>query len=342
MKTVLFLTRHLINWHRQFPCNETVWGDCRFIFHDDGRPYDYLVVWDRPAKPIRRRCAFANTIQVDTEPAALWPYDTYFRDQFARCLHFDPNVNHPGAISSPGYLNWLIGVNTPKTEKAELDWHQLQALFDEPRSKLISIIASNASAIPGHFIRSNFAKALKANFGDQLDLFGRGLRDMPDKAEALRGYRFHIAIENSSYSNYFSEKITDAFISGAMPIYWGCPNISEYFPENSYVSIDVADIPGSIKRIEAAISNNLDITHRDAVREARDRVFYQHNIFPALAAQIAKIEQGGVRPKPHTNNPLVFAAWIFPYPEKLLYNRVVRRIHRELRRFTSKTMLMAR
>ena len=40
---------------------------------------------------------------------------------------------------------------------------------------------------------------------------------------------FHLAIENSQNKNYFTEKIIDAFITKTIPIYWGCPNIEEFF-----------------------------------------------------------------------------------------------------------------
>jgi hypothetical protein len=40
---------------------------------------------------------------------------------------------------------------------------------------------------------------------------------------------FHIAVENSQNKNYFTEKIVDAFLSKTIPIYWGCPNIQQYF-----------------------------------------------------------------------------------------------------------------
>jgi hypothetical protein len=36
---------------------------------------------------------------------------------------------------------------------------------------------------------------------------------------------FHIAIENSSSSNYYSEKIIQAFATKTIPIYWGCQNL---------------------------------------------------------------------------------------------------------------------
>lgn len=40
---------------------------------------------------------------------------------------------------------------------------------------------------------------------------------------------YHIAIENSRNFNYFTEKITDAFTTKTIPLYWGCPNIGDFF-----------------------------------------------------------------------------------------------------------------
>jgi Glycosyltransferase family 10 (fucosyltransferase) C-term len=43
------------------------------------------------------------------------------------------------------------------------------------------------------------------------------------------GFQFSIVIENSRQQNYFTEKIIDCLITKTIPIYWGCPNINEFF-----------------------------------------------------------------------------------------------------------------
>ena len=57
----------------------------------------------------------------------------------------------------------------------------------------------------------------------------------PPKEEALRDYMFSITIENDAYNNYFTEKITDCFANGTIPVYWGSPNIGEYFNEDGII-----------------------------------------------------------------------------------------------------------
>jgi hypothetical protein len=39
---------------------------------------------------------------------------------------------------------------------------------------------------------------------------------------------FHICVENVKYNNWYTEKISDAFLTKTIPIYWGCPNISDF------------------------------------------------------------------------------------------------------------------
>jgi hypothetical protein len=40
---------------------------------------------------------------------------------------------------------------------------------------------------------------------------------------------FHIAIENTSIANFFTEKLLDCFQTKTVPIYYGCTNIGDYF-----------------------------------------------------------------------------------------------------------------
>jgi hypothetical protein len=41
-------------------------------------------------------------------------------------------------------------------------------------------------------------------------------------------FMFNVAVENVKYNNWYAEKIGDAFLTKTVPIYWGCPNISDF------------------------------------------------------------------------------------------------------------------
>ena len=57
-----------------------------------------------------------------------------------------------------------------------------------------------------------------------------------DKLEFQSKHKFSIAFENTSSAGYTTEKIVQAFASGSIPIYFGNPNISKEFNENSFIN----------------------------------------------------------------------------------------------------------
>jgi len=52
---------------------------------------------------------------------------------------------------------------------------------------------------------------------------------------------FHIAIENTSTLNYFTEKIIDCFLFRTVPIYFGCPNINNFFNPRGILTFNTVD-----------------------------------------------------------------------------------------------------
>jgi len=54
-------------------------------------------------------------------------------------------------------------------------------------------------------------------------------------------YYASVIIENSREPSYFTEKITDTVLAGAIPIYWGAPNIGDFFNENGIITFSSAN-----------------------------------------------------------------------------------------------------
>jgi hypothetical protein len=53
----------------------------------------------------------------------------------------------------------------------------------------------------------------------------------------MNDYMFSVIIENDSYETYFTEKITDCFATGTIPIYWGAPDIGNYFNKEGIIEL---------------------------------------------------------------------------------------------------------
>jgi glycosyltransferase involved in cell wall biosynthesis len=128
----------------------------------------------------------------------------------------------------------------PPYKSPLIDTYELpdSALQIYPKSKLVSAVVSTKAFLPGHVKRLNFVRAIE----HKIDLFGRGIKELPSKLDGLRDYMFSVAIENVSCDdNYFSEKIIDCFLTGTIPIYHGCIHIGEFFDERGILSFQTQE-----------------------------------------------------------------------------------------------------
>jgi hypothetical protein len=51
-----------------------------------------------------------------------------------------------------------------------------------------------------------------------------------------RNSMFHVAVENSQHQNYFTDKIVDCFATKTIPIYWGAPNIGDFYDPKGIIT----------------------------------------------------------------------------------------------------------
>jgi glycosyltransferase involved in cell wall biosynthesis len=168
-------------------------------------------------------------------------------NKFDKILTFDRELLKliPNAIFLPPteitQFNRLPNPNGHPPYKSPLfeDFELPKSVFQiYPKNKLVSAVVSNKAFLPGHVKRLNFIKSVQ----NKIDLFGRGIRELPSKIDGLRDYMFSIAIENVSCDdNYFSEKIIDCFITGTIPIYHGCIHIHEFFDVRGILVFETED-----------------------------------------------------------------------------------------------------
>lgn len=128
----------------------------------------------------------------------------------------------------PELLELPNAVFCPVTDSSQ--WYGLteEAFQIYDKSKLVSAISSNKTMVPGHMIRLGFIH----NIASRVDLYGRGFNEILTKLEGLKDYMFSVTIENCTPTNGFSEKIQDCFLTGTIPIYYGAPNIGEFYDLN--------------------------------------------------------------------------------------------------------------
>jgi hypothetical protein len=254
------------------------WDDIQFTC-DEVEQCDYIVVINHPTRDINVRCRKGGRILIIQEP----PYErnnyltSYFPYFDIIITAFDRKYSS-GIIHQQAALPWLI-------DRSYDDLVALQLNVSAKKDKL-SWVTSNSNVNPGHEPRLRFLEKIKHSSLD-VELFGRGIRHIDDKFEGLYPYKYTLAIENYSDANYWTEKIADAYLSWTMPIYYGCTNIEDFFPENSFIKINIHEPEASIETIEKCMRDRLFEKNQKALGEARELVLNKYQFFP-FVSKIAK------------------------------------------------------
>lgn len=91
--------------------------------------------------------------------------------------------------------------------------------------------------IPKRFYLSGTAQHFH-QFKPWKDVDYRGQLVLGASKEPLFDSMFHVAIENTSIKNYFSEKLVDCFQAHTVPIYYGCKNIGDFFNKEGIIQVN--------------------------------------------------------------------------------------------------------
>ena len=213
-----------------------------------------------------------------------------------RCIITPFKINYPVKqylLNTPLQWTYDLDIEIIKNKGHEiklsnnLDLNALRRMDPPIKKKLCSFIISNKFFLPGHKKRLNFKKKIMDHFKNRIDYFGFGINPIKNKKDAIDSYIYSIALENSSYDNYWTEKIADVFLGFSLPIYYGCKNIDKFFDKESFLNIDINNLDESIFKIENALDNpnNVDM---NSIIISRNKVLENYNLFKLVSDTINK------------------------------------------------------
>jgi hypothetical protein len=261
---------------QQTPGGAGIWGDIEFHLDAEG-PSDYVIVLNHPLQDSTVTCPPARVWAIIQEPPTEFNKLIHRGDpSYARIYTTDPDLKGRRYVQSQPTLPWHINRS----------YDFLKTVAVPPKTGDISWVTSNLTNIQGHHDRMAFLEAVRGSL--QFDLFGRGFNPVEDKWRAVAPYRYSIAVENYSNPYYWSEKIADCFLAWSMPIYHGCTRITDYFPAESMILIDIHRPDEALERIREAVQAGRWQKNLDAIRSAREQVLERYQFFPFVAGQIGK------------------------------------------------------
>lgn len=135
--------------------------------------------------------------------------------------------------------------------------------FKPQKGNQVSFITSNKSFTPGHKMRLDIWSGLDG----VEELNGMELLKhmspprVPNKNFIFEKAKYSIVVENVQCNNMITEKLIDCLATKTIPIYWGAPNVGDYFNTKGILSFntlyELKDILDNLQ--ESFYDNNLDI-----------------------------------------------------------------------------------
>ena len=182
---------------------------------------------------------------------------------------------------------WMI-----QTPWISLTHDELVALKPPQKKHRLSVVDSGRLAAEGHHNRLRVLQDLLRDIPD-MHFFGHITKgkentgsfktSLPFRAKesAFLEYKYAIAIENGKTPHYFSETIVDPLLCWATPIYWGCSNISKYFPQGSF--IEIKDLNSNVgSQVASILESRHHEDNMSALAEARDLILNKYNLIPTI------------------------------------------------------------
>lgn len=272
-----------------FPDGHVV-GGVEFVRNPTEGRFDGLVV-PQSMRPLDRRyefiCPPTRTLCAILEPPDILTLPDEYTEQFHAVAGPDPRVSCQRLLIGPPGHHWFVEITAKQAASAPIT----------VKPKLISAVVSSKTDTPGHRARFRLMQCLKDHFGDQLEWFGRGVKETGDnKLSALADYKYHIVLENGRWPHYWTEKLSDAYMANAFPFYWGAPNVSEYFERTSYCPIDPFNPKEAISHIEDAIGSNLWETRQADLARARIQVATRYHPYEVWRSILLRLPDSAPRP----------------------------------------------
>lgn len=156
-------------------------------------------------------------IFLSTEPDKVLPgIHDYIKDNYSKFDYvitpFEDLLGLPNARKLVFYSPWITEEYEEKEKKFELSFLSGWKNW-APGHKLRHIVLKNQSRIT---IPRKFQESIPKVQSVRLDVL-------------FQTSQFNLAIENVSENNFFTEKVIDCFLTKTIPVYWGCPNIGDFF-----------------------------------------------------------------------------------------------------------------
>lgn len=257
---------------KQFKTDDIDLSSVEFVFDES---YDIIVflnyVTEKP-KIGSKAYVFPH------EPTFSGSHQKHFNDDVT-VFGFNESYYNVKCIETPSHT--FYGGRGPWMDSLDF-WcydNLINKNFDKTKNISSSITSLNQRLGQNCLYPQRYSIAQMLNDLDIIDVYG-GWKNSVKRHDALVDYKFNISIENEYQDNWISEKFYDCILTDTIPIYFGCKNIRNIYPEDGYILIsDIEDLD-SIKNMLIDIHKNAESIYKSKLpnlKKIKQRYFSDYN-----------------------------------------------------------------
>jgi len=268
------LTERLI---KQFKTPDIDLSEIEFVYDDS---YDVIVFFNHVNTTVKEN---SKSYVIPHEPSWAGSHQKTFNDG-TTVLGFNKNLYQGNCIKTLSHT--FYGGRGPWVDT--LDFWCYDNLKDKTFIKTKNISSSitklnenygNTCLYPQRFKISNMIDDMSF-----IDCYGGG-DSSPKKKDALVDYKFNLVVENEHGENWITEKFYDSILTDTIPIYFGCKNIKEIYPEGGYLLIEDIDNLEEISNLLNNVDKNADKIYSeniDSIRRIKKKYFEKYNLLKKI------------------------------------------------------------
>ena len=266
----------------------------------------WLVVFDEAPVGFSTTVPRERRILFVTEPPEIKKYPRSYLGQFGTVVSpYDlRGVERRSMVISNPCLSWHYGVerSSGKNISKFSSLNELRTFPMPEKTGLISVVCSTKAATSAQRARLALVSMLKERLGDALHVYGREFNPVDDKMSAIAPYKYHVVLENNYLDNFWTEKLSDAWLGWALPLFLGAPNLGAVCPAPGFLPLPLGDLEACAQSILSAIKSHLWEARQAELVLCRNWMLETTNVF-ARAARMMETAPDYCRRLPALGRP---------------------------------------
>jgi len=264
------ITERLI---KQFKTEDINLDDIQFVYDDD---YDIVVFLNYINLPVKEN---TRVFVFPHEPTFSGNHQKQFNENLT-VFGYEEHLYNKLCIETPSHT--FYGGRGPWMDSLEFWSYDNLKNYNFTKIKNISSSITSLYKLEGPNCIYPQRYQIAQMINEQLpfvDVYG-GWKNSPKRHDSLVDYRFNIAIENEYQKNWITEKFYDSILTDTIPIYFGCKNIKDLYPEDGYILIEDINNLEDVRNLLHNINDNAEKIYNQKItglKKIKEKYFKEFN-----------------------------------------------------------------